>query len=49
MQISSSCGWHDDVAWGVATVLTALLVLPLVPVAIAASVASEVMRQVNGW
>lgn len=49
MQIPSSCGWHEDVMWGVATVLAVLLILPLVPIVVMASVASEIARRVSRW
>lgn len=49
MQVPSSCGWREDVTWGVATVLAALLVLPLIPVAVALSAASEVTRRASRW
>lgn len=49
MQIPSRCGWREDAAWGVATALAALLVLPLVPVAIAAGSVSEIVCRVREW
>lgn len=49
MQIPSSCSWHDDVAWGVATVLAVLLILPLIPIVVAAGAVSEIARRVREW
>ena len=31
MQVPSSCGWHEDAAWGVAAVIAAALCLIAVP------------------
>lgn len=49
MQIPSSCSLHDDVVWGVAMVLAVLLILPLVPIVVMASVVSEITRRVSRW
>lgn len=49
MQVPSSCGWREDAAWGVATVLAALLVLPLVPIVVATGAVSEIARRIREW
>lgn len=49
MQVPSSCGWREDSTWGVATVLAALLVLPLIPIAVTVGAVSEIARRVSRW
>lgn len=49
MQVPSSCGRCEDAAWGAATVLAALLVLPFIPIVVVAGVVSEIVHRIREW